>query len=65
MAEDFNRLKVLLAEQKKSNKWLSEQLNVGQATISKWCTNKGQPSLETAKKIADLLEVSLDELVRG
>ncbi len=33
MAEDFNRLKVLLAEQKKSNKWLSEQLNVGQATI--------------------------------
>ncbi|WP_315517838.1 helix-turn-helix transcriptional regulator [Hoylesella shahii] len=64
MAENLNRLKVILAEKEKSNKWLSEQLNVGQATISKWCTNKCQPSLDVAKKIADTLGVSLDELVR-
>lgn len=40
MTEDLNRLKVILTEKKKSNKWLSEQLNIGQATVSKWCTNR-------------------------
>ncbi len=64
MAEDLNRLKVVLAEKKKTNKWLSEQLNIGQATISKWCTNKSQPGLDVAKRIADILGVTLDELVR-
>lgn len=64
MTEDLNRLKVILAEKKKSNKWLSEQLNIGQATVSKWCTNRSQPSLDMAIRIADTLGVSLDELVR-
>ncbi len=64
MAEDLNRLKVVLAEKKKTNKWLSEQINIGQSTISKWCTNKQQPSLDMFVKIADCLGVSLDELVR-
>ena len=64
MTEDLNRLKVILAEKKKSNKWLSEQLNIGQATVSKWYTNRSQPSLDMATRIADTLGVSLDELVR-
>lgn len=64
MTEDLNRLKVILAEKKKSNKWLSEQLNIGQATVSKWCTNRSQPSLDMATRIANTLGVSLDELVR-
>ena len=64
MTEDLNRLKVILAEKKKSNKWLSEQLNIGQATVLKWCTNRRQPSLDMATRIADTLGVSLDELVR-
>ena len=61
---DINRLKVVLAEKKRTNKWLSEQLGKDPGTISKWCTNTSQPDLETLVKIARLLEVDLNELVR-
>ncbi len=64
MAENLNRLKVILAEKNKPNKWLSEQLNVSQPTVSKWCTNKAQPDVETMMQIAKTLEVDLNELVR-
>lgn len=47
MSEDINRLKVVLAERKKTNKWLAEQLDKDQATISKWCTNKVQPGVDS------------------
>ena len=62
--EDLNRLKVMLAEKKKSNKWLAEQLGKDQSTISKWCTNTCQPDLKTLVRIAELLQVELTELVR-
>ncbi|MEG1564955.1 MAG: helix-turn-helix transcriptional regulator [Bacteroides sp.] len=62
--KDINRLKVILAEKKRTNKWLSEQLGKDPGTISKWCTNTSQPDLETLMKIARLLEVDLNELVR-
>lgn len=65
MAEkNLNRLKVVLAEKNLSNKWLSEQLGVGQATISKWVTNTSQPNLEMLLRISECLGVSLPELVR-
>lgn len=66
MAEtkDLNRIKVMLAEKKRSNKWLAEQLGKDPATVSKWCTNTSQPPLETLLKIAELLEVNYTELVR-
>ncbi len=65
MAEkNLNRLKVVLAEKNLSNKWLSEQLGVGQATISKWVTNTSQPNLEMLLRLSDCLKVSLDDLVR-
>ena len=63
METDINRLKVVLAEKKKTNKWLCEQLNVNPSTVSKWCTNSSQPDLETLIKISHLLDVELDELV--
>ena len=44
MAQDINRLKVVLAEQKRTNKWLAEQLGKDPASVSKWCTNASQPS---------------------
>lgn len=47
---DINRLKILLAEKKKTNKWLCEQLGVNPTTVSKWCTNSSQPSLEMVLK---------------
>lgn len=63
METDINRLKVVLAEKKKTNKWLCEQLSVNPSTVSKWCTNSSQPDLETFVKIANLLEVELADLV--
>lgn len=60
--EDINRIKVVLAEKKRTNKWLAEQLGVNPTTVSKWCTNSSQPDLATILKIADLLEVDIREL---
>lgn len=63
METDINRLKVVLAEKKKTNKWLCEQLKVNPSTVSKWCTNTSQPDLETLVKISNLLDVELTDLV--
>ena len=60
--KDINRQKVVLAEKKRTGKWLAEQLNKDQATVSKWCTNNAQPSLEMLLKIAEVLEVDVKEL---
>ena len=58
----INRLKVVLVEQGKTGKWLSEQLSKDPSTVSKWCSNKIQPSLEVLDKIAILLNVDRLEL---
>ncbi len=63
METDINRLKVVLAEKKKTNKWLCEQLKVNPSTVSKWCTNSSQPDLPTLVKISRLLEVNVDDLL--
>ena len=60
--KDFNRLKVVLAEKKRTNKWLAEQLGKDPATISKWCTNTLQPNVETLVEIAKHLNVDIQEL---
>ena len=62
--ENLNRLKVVLAEKNKTNKWLAEQLGKDQGTISKWCTNTCQPDLKSLIRIAELLEIELTDLVR-
>ncbi|MCI1647507.1 MAG: helix-turn-helix domain-containing protein [Bacteroides sp.] len=64
MAKDINRLKVVLAEKKRTNKWLAEQLGKDQTMISKWCTNTTQPSLEMLMKIAKVLDVEVKDLLR-
>jgi toxin-antitoxin system, antitoxin component, xre family len=63
MKEDINRLKVVLAEQKRTNKWLAEQLGKDPATVSKWCTNTAQPGLETLLDIARCLNVDVKDLL--
>ena len=63
MAQDINRLKVVLAEKKRTNKWLSEQVGKDPATVSKWCTNTMQPNLETLVAIAKALDVDVKDLV--
>ena len=62
--KDLNRLKVVLAEQNRTNKWLAEQMGKDPATVSKWCTNTTQPNLENLINIAKCLGVSVDELLR-
>lgn len=62
MAE-INRIKIVLVEKKKSNKWLAEQIGKDQGTVSKWCTNTTQPTLETLSEIAKILEVDIRELL--
>lgn len=64
MAKNLNRIKAVLADRQKTNKWLAEQLDTAPATVSKWCTNSCQPSLETMVAIAKILEVDMNELIR-
>lgn len=60
----LNRLKIVLAEKDKTNKWLAEQLGKDQAVISKWATNTTQPNLEMLLQIAKVLEVDVRDLIR-
>lgn len=62
MNKDINRSKVVLAEKKKTNKWLAEELSKDPATVSKWCTNTLQPNVETLVDIAKLLDVEIQDL---
>lgn len=64
MERKINRIKVMLAERGKTNKWLATQLGKDPATVSKWCTNAAQPTLETMMLIAKMLEVGIEDLVR-
>lgn len=59
----INRLKVVLVEQGRTGKWLSEKLGKDPSTVSKWCSNKIQPSLEVLDKIATLLGVDRRDLI--
>lgn len=59
----LNRLKVVLAEKRRTNKWLAEQLGKDQGVVSKWCTNTTQPTLEMLLTIAKTLEVDVRELI--
>ena len=64
VTRDLNLLKVILAEKKRTNKWLAEQLGCAPTTVSKWCTNSSQPSLEMIERIANLLDIDYTELIR-
>ncbi len=64
MDRKLNRIKTALVDKGKTNKWLAEQLGKDPATVSKWCTNAAQPTLETLMQIAKLLDVQTDDLLR-
>lgn len=63
-SKNLNRIKVVLADKLRTNKWLAEQLGKDKTTISKWCTNSSQPDLESLMKTAKLLEVEVADLLR-
>ena len=64
-SKDLNRLKQVLVEKKRTAKWLAQELGVSPVTLSKWCSNTTQPSLQTLDKIADILEVDPRDLLNG
>lgn len=59
----INRLKIILVEKGKTNKWLAGQLNKNEVTISRWCTNEVQPSIETLIRIAEILDINVQVLI--
>ncbi|MCO5231912.1 MAG: helix-turn-helix transcriptional regulator [Chitinophagales bacterium] len=61
----INRLKVILTEKSKTNKWLAEQLGKSEVSVSRWVTNEIQPSIETFLAIAKLLDVDVKELINS
>lgn len=65
VTKDINRIKVVLVEKKRTNKWLAEQLGKDPATVSKWCINTSQPGLETLLLIAKTLEVDVKDLLNS
>lgn len=60
---EINRIKVALAETRRKNKWLAEQLDKDESTISQWCTNARQPSLESLFNIANVLDIDIRDLL--
>lgn len=63
--EDINKLRDVLSEKRITSRWLANKLGVTPSTVSKWCTNSSQPSLETLIRISDVLEVDYTELIRA
>lgn len=61
----INRLKIVLTEQSKTSKWLAKELGKSASTVSRWCTNEVQPSVETLSDIAKLLNVDIKELLNS
>ena len=61
---EINRIKVVLAEKRKKSKWLAEVIGKDESTISQWCTNSRQPSLETLTQIAKALNVDIKDLLK-
>ncbi len=61
----INRIKVVLAEQDRTNRWLAEQLELNETTISRWCTNEKQPSLDTLLNVAAVLKVDIRNLLNS
>jgi DNA-binding XRE family transcriptional regulator len=61
----INRLKIVLAENEETNKWLAEQLGKSEVTVSRWVTNEVQPSMETFVEIARLLDVDVKALINS
>ena len=61
----MNRIKVTLVEKQKTNRWLAEQMGKSENTISRWCSNKSQPSIAQLQELANLLDVDVRVLLKS
>ena len=62
-SQKINRIKIELVENGKTGKWLAEQVGKNEATVSRWCSNKMQPSLDTLVRISELLDIDVKDLI--
>ena len=62
-SQKINRIKIALVENDKTGKWLAEQVGKNEATVSRWCSNKMQPSLDTLVRISELLDIDVKDLI--
>lgn len=62
-SQKINRIKIALVENGKTGKWLAEQVGKNEATVSRWCSNKMQPSLDTLIRISELLDIDVKDLI--
>ncbi len=63
--KQLNRIRVVLAEKDRTNKWLAEKVDKNRTTVSRWCTNDMQPSIETLIEIAEVLNIDVRELLNS
>lgn len=61
--QKITRIKIALVENGKTGKWLAEQVGKNEATVSRWCSNKMQPSLDTLVRISELLDIDVKDLI--
>ena len=61
----LNRIKVVLAEKQRTNRWLAEQMGKSENTVPRWCSNKSQPSIAQLQEIANLLDVDVRILLKS
>lgn len=62
-SQKINRIKVVLVENGKTGKWLAEQVGKNEVTVSRWCSNKMQPSLDMLVRISELLDIDVKDLI--
>lgn len=62
-SQKINRIKIALVENGRTGKWLAEQVGKNEATVSRWCSNKMQPSLDTLVRISELLDIDVKDLI--
>ena len=65
MDEPINRLKVVLAEKNRTNRWLAKQLGKSEITVCRWAQNKVQPSLDQLVEIAKILDIDVKVLINN
>ena len=63
MGKELNRIKLVLVLKNKTGKWLAEQMQVSESTVSRWCSNAAQPNLSTLHEVAKLLYVEMRDLL--
>lgn len=61
----MNRIKVVLAEKQRTNRWLAERMGKSENMVSRWCSNKSQPSIVQLQEIANLLDVDVRVLLKS